>query len=266
MADSRYDSTGRNESGRRKIGYKPRTTRDSFGGLNSFYALQNRNIPAFDRVGGGMNANDWGQQISSQGMELGRDGTLRSRAGGRVQPGAAASPSRALRGRNRGQQAAVAEPTYGSVRPLDLGAELGSSSLLGQSTTTPAASVSVPVDLGQRPNLNPAATPQSLRRGLQERAQGLALQRSVTNPAEVATVPGSTDRVLRSKYGTGSSTSTPSSGSTINGQSSRDFFQDSADRQGVGNRFASASKSLDPKKWRAALTGRGLSSPKRSAI
>lgn len=273
MADSRYDETGRNSRGRRKIGYKPRTNADTYGGLDEYYALQNRGIPAFGGKGGEMTANQWAQQIRGQGMRLDRSGQLGAAPGGRpFNPREFRNQirqSREMGGRDGAPQAGG--QTFGSVKPMDMGTSLGENSLYGGGSSNPA-SVNVPSDIGSRPNPNQAMTPDQARGRLEEAAGAARLLRETLNPSPIGTsspeavAAGAPNKILRSRYGTGSSTMGPSTTpSTIGGRPSGEFFRDAADRQGIANRFASPTGALDPKKLRKSLAG-GNTQRTRTAI
>lgn len=273
MADSRYDETGRNRRGRRKIGYKPRTTSDTYGGLDEYYALQNRDIPAFRGKGGQMTANQWAQQIRGQGMRLGPGGQLGPASGSRpFNPREFRDQirqSREMGGRGGAPQAGG--QTFGAVKPMDMGTSLGENSLYGGGSSNPA-SVNVPSDIGSRPDPNQPMTPDQSRARLEEAANATRTIREALNPSPIGTsspgaiAAGAPGKVLRSRYGTGSSTMGPSATpSTIGGRPSGEFFRDAADRQGVANKFASPTGAFDPKKLRKSLSG-GNTQRTRTAI
>lgn len=81
----RYDADGYDKNGRRKIGFKPTETRDPYTGLDGYYALQNRALPAFGRPNGPASANDVAGMYRDQGMSIGPGGAITPRMYGAPQ-------------------------------------------------------------------------------------------------------------------------------------------------------------------------------------
>lgn len=182
-----------------------------FSGLNEFYALQNRNVPAFSQPGGRNtipSAGEFASQFRNMGVNLDRSGTVqplgynqfRQELQGARAPGATFQDVQSLVTPNSG------EVDYSITDAV---------SRLGRGQTASA----------------PAATPEQNRANLSERAAGLNLLRSTTNPVQTS-ADGS--RSLNSRYGTGSSTPMRAPGQVgmINGRPAAETLQGLANAQG----------------------------------
>ena len=209
--NARYDEQGYNERGRRQIRGPSGPVRTSGGGLNELYALQNRNIPAFESRGGIPSARDFGNMLNTLGVNLNSNGM--------VTPGRPMAPTQFRQAMQEGatpaSQTMAGGPGYGA------GMAIGQA--VGQ------AALGIP----QRP------TPEQNRARLQEQAGASALLRQATDPTQFERglgptgAPGSIG--IRSIYGTGSSTPArpgEARNPTIGGRPYAEVMQEMADRQG----------------------------------
>lgn len=272
---SRYDSEGYDRNGRKKIKFQETPERP---GLDEFYALQNRSIPAFSRPGGPMSAQDVAGSYYNQGISLGPNGAM---------PRTYGAPQRAAPGINPqgyqpiytsdnvdsssfGRQIAEARrraevgdtgiysPPEERQAPMPkaIANDLGPDSLIHQngrySTVIPA--------IGQdtfrnsttgfpRVDSTPLA-PQTAQSTPDERRAELELLRDAKR-GNVVTNKTADGSQITSKYGTATvKNMTPGEfadrpQATIEGMPASEFFKRSAVRQNTPNEFSSVSQGQD---------------------
>lgn len=268
----RYDDQGYRRDGRRKIVTVPTPDRP---GLDEFYALQNRAIPAFNRPGGPQSARDVASSFYNQGLQLGPDGVSPRTYGApqRRAPGVggqgyqpvytsdnvdSSSFGRQIAEANRraqtGDTGAYAPPeSRQPPKPMSMAFEFGPESILQQAgvnsvdntlidkeqfrdVTTPPPRVDANAGMGQ-------PTPEQRRTEL-ELLRDAKRGNVVTNK----TPDGSQ---ITSNYGTatvknmtpGEFASRPQA--TIEGMPASEWFKRSAVRQNTPNEFASVSQGQD---------------------
>lgn len=179
--NSRYDEQGYNARGRRQIRGPQGPIRTSGGGLNELYALQNRNIPAFESRGGVPSARDFGTLLNTLGVNL--------NSGGTVIPGRPMAPTQF-------RQAMQEGATPASQTLAGTGAGYGAGMNIGQTAAQTA------LGIPQRP------TPEQNRARLQAETGARQLLQTATDPSRLEIGPDSTRGPgavgLRSIYGTGS--------------------------------------------------------------
>lgn len=225
-----YDEQGYNRRGRRKIGYKPRTTRDPYGGLSEFYALQNRNLSPADANQMAQEARDVGLTIGPTGIAPRGMSAYRSFTNGPQTARPASQPPSAP---------SWAEQSLGYSFTQDP----NSPASIRQRLQSRADEIRMQREMGnpvQRssPDAVAAGAPSAMLRS--KYGTGSA---TILTPEQFAKRPEA----------------------TIGGQSASAFFQDVADRQGVANKFASP-RSMNPKSWRDQLSKRNLLSPTRASV
>lgn len=180
--NARYDEQGYNRRGQRQIRGPQGPARTSGGGLNELYALQNRNIPAFESRGGVPSARDFGTLLNTLGVNL--------NSGGTVIPGRPMAPTQFRQAMQEG--ATPASQTMSSSPGFNAGRSIGQ------------AAAQTALGIPQRP------TPEQNRQRLEAETGARKLLQSTIDPTILERglgptgAPGSVG--IRSIYGTGSAT------------------------------------------------------------
>lgn len=223
MAFPRYNEEGYNRRGQRKIGGKPRTTAPSFGGLDEYYANQQPGVSSFPTgEGGAPSAGELANSVRRSGMSIGRGGVLLPRGHSQFQRMIQDAQERQ---RNPRQKSPVLIAGSQTV-PGPTGAPM----------QIPSFQAMQPGRVSRISSAAQAPTPEQNRASLQQRAQGLGLQRDVQRAQSgvVSEAPGG-GKILTSRYGTGSSTNVAPGErkeGLINGRPASEVLQGIANAQG----------------------------------
>lgn len=271
----RYDSEGYDRNGRKKIKFQETPERP---GLDEFYALQNRSIPAFSRPGGPMSAQDVAGSYYNQGISLGPNGAMPRNYGApqRTAPGvrpqgyqpiytsdnvdSSSFGKQIAEARRRAEvgDTGIYSPPEDRQAPMPraIANDLGPDSLIHQngrySTVIPA--------IGQDTFRNSTTgfprvdssplSPQTTQATPDERRAELELLRDAKR-GNVVTNKTADGSQITSKYGTATvKNMTPSEfanrpQATIEGMPASEFFKRSAARQNAPNEFSSVSQGQD---------------------
>lgn len=259
--NSRYDNQGYRRDGRRKITSIQAPDRP---GLNEYYALQNRSIPAFSRPGGPMSASDVARTYRDQGLQLGPQG-ISPRMYGAPQRQAPGTSSRSYTpvytsdrtdSSSFGQQIAEARrraesgsngvlplpQSRSAPSPVNFAESLGPDSLLGRSGGFSAESpVITQNDFEDVQSFAPART--STEDQASVNRMGLELLRDAKRGNKV-TNQTPTGAEITSNYGTAKvERMTPEQfanrpQATIEGMPASEWFKRSASRQNEANKYS----------------------------
>lgn len=242
-----------------------------YSGLDSFYALQDRRIPAFS---GGRSkipsAGEFAQQAYGMGAQINSDGKLApygqnaSNKGGI--PAAGAPDDNILYQAARENSGNPETPALNGMAPPPVfsSAPIGPRpSEFSPESTTGDFARNMRKDMGYNENAIMSDPIAERRAILEQQTAARKMAQAALNPSPVQFGSNGTG-VLNSKYGTGSVTQrdprapsqfTVNSGAPgIPGQSGKDWFQDAATRQQSSNKFATPeNRGSDYEKWRKAF-------------
>lgn len=266
MAD-RYNDAGYRRDGRRKITTAQAPDRP---GLDEYYALQNRSIPAFRRPNGPMSAGDVAGSYYNQGISLGPSGTSPRNYGApqRSAPGSSsrsytpiytsdnvdsssfgAQISQARRRAENGNTGVYTPPAMRNApSPINFADDLGSNSLLGVGGYKSESPMILQNDFEDvQTFIPPRASPADQA---SENRASLELLRDAKR-GNVVTNKTSDGSQITSKYGTATVKNlTPEQfasrpQATIEGMPASEWFKRSAARQNLPNEFSTVAQGQD---------------------